>query len=257
MKADIWSVGVVLYQMVYGKCPFESKSIAKLIKMLEDQDVVIPDQPKISPTLEKLLRKILVKDYNYRIDWEEFFKYTITESGEIYAPGVTPGTTQFGLRQSIRNSSGFGQGGSGLNFMRDNNNQNNSNSNTSTSSNTPNTSMNDSSKGTSPLLSPKMNKLDSKDEDARQYLMKKRSPTKMYDDNKEPSAGVNTSINYKGDHYSKNDRSNRFELLLKNHAKCSTLNQMVLDMFKLEQNKCIYIAYYLLKSIEKELAALN
>jgi len=32
---------------------------------------------------------------------------------------------------------------------------------------------------------------------------------------------------------------------------------MVLDMFKLEQNKCIYIAYYLLKSIEKELAALN
>jgi hypothetical protein len=29
-------VGVVLYQMVFGKCPFESKSIAKLIKMLED-----------------------------------------------------------------------------------------------------------------------------------------------------------------------------------------------------------------------------
>jgi len=36
MKADIWSVGVVLYQMIFGKCPFESKSIAKLIKMLED-----------------------------------------------------------------------------------------------------------------------------------------------------------------------------------------------------------------------------
>jgi len=43
--------------------------------------VVIPDFPKITPTLEKLLRKILVKDYNFRIDWEEFFKYTITESG--------------------------------------------------------------------------------------------------------------------------------------------------------------------------------
>lgn len=81
MKADIWSVGVVFYQMMFGKCPFESKSIAKLIKMLEDEDVRIPDSPKISPTSEKLLKRILVKDYNNRIDWEEFFKYTITESG--------------------------------------------------------------------------------------------------------------------------------------------------------------------------------
>ena len=31
---------------------------------------------------------------------------------------------------------------------------------------------------------------------------------------------------------------------------------MVLDLFKLDQNKCTYIAYYLLKSIEKELNVL-
>ena len=83
---------------------------------------------------------------------------------------MTPGTTQFGLRQSIRNSSGFGQG---LNFMRDSNNSNNST----------NMSMNDSTKGNSPLLSPKINKMDSRDEDSKQqYLMKKRSPTKVYDE---------------------------------------------------------------------------
>ncbi len=150
MKADIWSVGVVLYQMLFGKCPFESKSIAKLIKMLEDEDVVIPDYPKISPTLEKLLRRILVKDHNNRIDWKEFFEYTITESGEIYAPGVTPGSTVGigGLRASIRNSSGFGQG-LGFNPM--------------SNSGSTNTSLNDSMKG-SPMMSPKVTKTDSKEE---------------------------------------------------------------------------------------------
>jgi hypothetical protein len=56
-----------------------------------------------------------VKDYNNRIDWKEMFEYTITESGEIYAPGVSPtGNAQFGLRNSIRNSSGFGT--ASLNF---------------------------------------------------------------------------------------------------------------------------------------------
>lgn len=73
IKADIWSIGVVLFQMVYGKCPFESKSIAKLIKMLEEEDVIIPSEPKISQTLEKLIRRILVKDANNRIDWKEMF----------------------------------------------------------------------------------------------------------------------------------------------------------------------------------------
>jgi hypothetical protein len=78
--------------------------------------VVIPDSPKISPTLEKVLRRILVKDFVNRIDWKELFEYTVTESGEIFGPGVTP-PAQFGLRASIRNSSGFG---SGLNFSNNN-----------------------------------------------------------------------------------------------------------------------------------------
>mgnify|MGYP000347891442 CR=1 FL=1 len=180
-----------------------------------------------------MLRKILVKDFTNRIDWKELFEFTITETGEVFAPGVSPSTNQFGLRASLRNSSGFG-----LNFT--NNSQ-------GTYSNGINLS--ESVKGNSTLLSPKPLK---EGDDARSYLMKKKSPYKTDDANSSHSQNANSSYTtYKNEAFSKNDRSNRFDLLLKNHAKCSTLNQMILDLFRIDQPKSLYVAFYLFKSIEK------
>ena len=71
----------------------------------------------------------------------------------------------------------------------------------------------------------------------------KKSPLKVFDEKDsltttQNTANNNTSISYnnnnnKNQPYGKNDRTNRLELLLKNHAKCSTINQMILDILKL------------------------
>jgi serine/threonine protein kinase len=80
-KADIWSLGVVLYEMLFGHCPFQSNSIANLIEVLNTQTLAFPSQ--ISPYLKNVISRMLTKDSLQRIGWMELFQIKINNEGQI------------------------------------------------------------------------------------------------------------------------------------------------------------------------------
>lgn len=91
IKADIWSMGVVLFEMLFGYCPYEDRTIARLINQIDHKVLSIPKHiNKISKKTEDLLRKLLVVDPKYRMDWSNLLKINLFEDEVKPQPPSNP-----------------------------------------------------------------------------------------------------------------------------------------------------------------------
>ena len=78
-KADIWSIGTVFYELLFGRPPFLASNMIELMKNIKQKKLEIPRKiNSISPEAEDCLRRMLTVDPHERIDWDELFKHQIT-----------------------------------------------------------------------------------------------------------------------------------------------------------------------------------
>ena len=81
-KADLWSIGVCFYQMLFGKTPFDAKSYEDLktkVKTESGNKLRFPKDIPVSAECKHLLINLMQYDPVKRIEWKDFFNHPLFE----------------------------------------------------------------------------------------------------------------------------------------------------------------------------------
>jgi serine/threonine protein kinase len=71
-KADLWSLGVILYKLLFAALPFNANTPQDLVKNINTKKLYIPPN-QLPPEVLSLLESLLQVDYQKRITWSDFF----------------------------------------------------------------------------------------------------------------------------------------------------------------------------------------
>ena len=80
-KSDVWSTGLIYYEMLCGKTPWPARDQLDLIQNIDKMPLKYPFNVQISDLSKDFIRGCLEKEEKNRFSWDEVLKHTIFTPG--------------------------------------------------------------------------------------------------------------------------------------------------------------------------------
>lgn len=72
-KCDVWSMGIVFYQMLHGQVPYKSSSYFGMDELARTKPLEL--SPSLKPETQDLIKKMLKYDEETRLSWKEILAH--------------------------------------------------------------------------------------------------------------------------------------------------------------------------------------
>lgn len=79
-KSDLWSVGVMMYQLYYREVPYEGNSEQEILDKINSN---LPYKQPEDPTFRDLINRLLVVDVQRRLSWNQYFNHPFFTGKEL------------------------------------------------------------------------------------------------------------------------------------------------------------------------------
>lgn len=82
-KCDVWSTGVMFYELLYGKLPWTGYSVSNLYGNIKSKALEFPKEVKVSSETKDLLSKMLKFKDEERASWKDVYEHSSMNYIEI------------------------------------------------------------------------------------------------------------------------------------------------------------------------------